>query len=149
MRGGATPNVSLSRTVDNPVGYWGLLKQNGRFRRLWAAQLISAAGDWFNSVAVLGLVLQLTRSGLGVSIVLLCSTLPTFILTPVAGPVVDRFDRRTLMVGTNLFSAVIALLFLLVRDSNSVWLIYVGTTFLVMSATFFAPASFASIPNIV
>src|SRR5687767_9877174 len=43
---------------DRPVGYWQLLKQNPRFRTLWTAQLISTAGDWFNSVAVLGLVLQ-------------------------------------------------------------------------------------------
>ena len=82
------------------VGYWQLVSRNSRFRRLWTAQLISAAGDWFNSVAVLGLILQLTNSGLAVSLFVLCSTLPTFFLIPFAGPVVDRFDRRTLMIVT-------------------------------------------------
>ncbi|MEO8392286.1 MAG: MFS transporter, partial [Chloroflexota bacterium] len=71
---------------DQPVGYWQLLKQNPRFRTLWTAQLISTAGDWFNSVAVLGLVLQLTRSGFGASLVLLASTVPMFFLIPIAGP---------------------------------------------------------------
>ncbi|MBX3085234.1 MAG: MFS transporter [Anaerolineae bacterium] len=139
--------TSASSAVS--VGYWRLLKQNDRFRRLWAAQLISAAGDWFNSVAVLGLVLQLTQSGLNASLVLISSTLPTFFLTPIAGPLVDRLDRRTVMIWTNLFSAGVALLFLLVHDTNMIWLLYVASVMLVISAAFFAPASSASIPNIV
>ncbi len=134
---------------DRPVGYWQLLKQNPRFRTLWIAQLISTAGDWFNSVAVLGLVLQLTRSGLGASLVLLASSVPMFFLMPIAGPVVDRFDRRKLMILSNLFSAGVALLFILVKTEDSVWLLYVASILLVVSASFFNPASTASIPNIV
>lgn len=134
---------------ERPVGYWQLLKQNPRFRTLWTAQLISTAGDWFNSVAVLGLVLQLTRSGLGASFVLLASTVPMFFLIPIAGPVVDRFDRRRLMILANLFSAVVALLFILVKTEDMVWLLYVASILLVVSASFFIPASSASIPNIV
>ena len=131
------------------VGYWQLLKQNPRFRTLWIAQLISTAGDWFNSVAVLGLVLQLTRSGLGASLVLLAGTVPMFFLIPVAGPVADRFDRRKLMILANLFSAGVALLFILVKTEDMVWLLYVASILLVVSASFFNPASSASIPNIV
>src|SRR3954451_15534683 len=103
------------------VGYRQLLKQNPRFRTLWIAQLISSGGDWFNSVAVLGLVLQLTRSGLGVSFVLLASSVPMFFLMPIAGPVADRFDRRKLMIFANLFSAGVALLFILVKTQDMVW----------------------------
>lgn len=131
------------------VGYWQLLRQNNRFRRLWIAQVISAAGDWFNSVAVLGLVLQLTQSGLGASLVILCSTIPSFFLIPFAGPVVDRFDRRNLMILTNLASTGFALLFLLVHDNSGLWLLYVASILLAVSVSFFAPASSASIPNIV
>jgi MFS family permease len=98
---------------------------------------------------VLGLVLQLTRSGLGASFVLLASTVPMFLLIPVAGPVVDRFDRRKLMILTNLFSAGVALLFILVKTEELVWLLYVASILLVVSASFFIPASSASIPNIV
>src|SRR5215475_15515662 len=119
---------------DRPVGYWQLLQQNPRFRTLWIAQLISTAGDWFNPVAVLGLVLQLTRSGLAASFVLLASTVPMFFLIPIAGPVVDRFDRRMLMILTNLFSAGVALLFILVKTENMVWLLYVANILLVVSA---------------
>src|SRR5579859_4283467 len=139
--------MSANNTVS--VGYWRLLRQNGRFRRLWIAQVISAAGDWFNSVAVLGLVLQLTNSGLGASLVILCSTIPSFFLIPFAGPVVDRFDRRNLMILTNLASTGFALLFLLVHDSSMLWLLYFASILLAVSVSFFAPASSASIPNIV
>jgi MFS family permease len=134
---------------NRPVGYWQLLKQNPRFRTLWIAQLISSGGDWFNSVAVLGLVLQLTRSGLGASFVLLASTVPMFFLIPIAGPVVDRFDRRMLMILANLFSAGVSLLFILVKTEDMVWLLYVANILLIVSASFFNPASSASIPNIV
>jgi MFS family permease len=141
--------MSVAYDPDRPVGYWQLLKQNPRFRTLWTAKLISTAGDWFNSVAVLGLVLQLTGSGLGASFVLLASTVPMFFLIPIAGPVVDRFDRRKLMILANLFSAGVALLFLLVKTADMVWLLYVANILLIVSASFFNPASAASIPNIV
>ena len=140
---------NLAYGPDRPVGYLQLLKQNPRFRTLWAAQLISTAGDWFNSVAVLGLVLQLTSSGLGASLVLLASTFPMFFLIPIAGPMADRFDRRRLMILTNLFSAGVSLLFILVKTEDMVWLLYTASILLVVSASFFNPASSASIPNIV
>lgn len=134
---------------DRPVGYRQLLKQNPRFRTLWIAQLISSGGDWFNSVAVLGLVLQLTRSGFGASLVLLASSLPMFFLIPIAGPVADRFDRRKLMILANLFSAGVSLLFILVKTEDRVWLLYVANILLIVLASFFNPASSASIPNVV
>ena len=140
---------NLAYGPDRPVGYLQLLKQNPRFRTLWAAQLISTAGDWFNSVAVLGLVLQLTSSGLGASLVLLASTFPMFFLIPIAGPMAERFDRRRLMILTNLFSAGVSLLFILVKTEDMVWLLYTASILLVVSASFFNPASSASIPNIV
>ena len=130
--------------ADRPVGYWQLIKQNPRFRTLWIAQLISMAGDRFNSVAVLGLVLQLTRSGFGASLVLLASTVPMFFLMPIAGPVADRFDRRTLMILANLFSAAVSLLFILVKTEDMIWLLYVANILLIVSASFFNPASSAS-----
>src|SRR5258706_752735 len=142
-------SMTAYNASGSSVGFMQLLKQNPRFRRLWIAQLISSGGDWFNNVAVLGLVLQITNSGLSVSLVLIANTLPSFFLIPIAGPVVDRFDRRMVMIITNVVSMVLALLFLLVHDSSSVWLVYVALVLLVVCLTFFGPASNASIPNIV
>jgi len=48
--------------LSDRVTYWDVLRGNANFRKLWLAQLTSNAGDWFNDVAVLGLILQLTGS---------------------------------------------------------------------------------------
>lgn len=131
------------------VGYVQLLKQNRNFRNLWFGQLISSAGDWFNTVAVLGLVLQLTGNGLTAGLVLIANSLPIFLLTPIAGPVVDRFDRRKVMLIANVFGAIFALSFLFIRDSGTVWIAYAGTALLVATASFFSPAAGALTPTIV
>src|SRR5205807_10148582 len=81
--------------------YAELLRSNPSFRRLWIAQLISLGGDWFNVVALTGLLLHLTGSGLYGGAVLVPRLLPQFLLSPVAGVVADRFDRRRPMPGAN------------------------------------------------
>jgi len=131
------------------VGYVQVLQQNSNFRNLWYGQLISSAGDWFNNVALLGLVLQLTGNGFAAGLVLIANSLPLFLLTPLAGPIVDRFDRRKVMLVANFFGAVFALSFLFIRDNNTVWIAYVGTALLVSTAAFFNPAAGAITPTIV
>ena len=96
--------------------YTELLRSNPSFRRLWTAQLISLGGDWFNVVALTGLLLHLTGSSFYGGAVLVASLLPQFLLSPVAGVVADRFDRRRLMLGANLIAAVLALAMLAVRS---------------------------------
>lgn len=131
------------------AGYFELLRHNRNFRYFWSAQLVSAAGDWFNNVALLGLVLQLTGSGFASGMVLLTTSLPYFLLIPITGPIVDHFDRKRVMLLANLAGAILALSFLLVRDSSLLWLLFTGNVLLVSSAAFFNPASSAIVPNIV
>jgi MFS family permease len=140
--------MHTSTPVTN-VGYWQVLRHNSNFRNLWVGQVISSAGDWFNNVAVLGLVLTLTGNGGAAGLILLAQNLPFFLMIPIAGPVVDRFDRKTVMIASNFVGAALALSFLLVRDEGMVWFLFLGMTLLVTSATFFAPASQATVPNIV
>lgn len=52
-------------------GYLALLRGNRDYRRLFIGQVISQAGDWFNSVAVFTLLLGLTGSGEAVALVLI------------------------------------------------------------------------------
>ena len=72
--------------------YLRLLRRNRDFRLLYADTLISLGGDWFLTVALLDLVLSLTGSATLASLMLLCQSLPIFIVTPLAGHVVDRED---------------------------------------------------------
>src|SRR5512135_2545010 len=131
------------------VGYVQLLRGNSEFTRLWIGQLVSNLGDWFNTVAVLALVYDLTQSGLSTGLIIIASTLPAFLLTPYAGVVVDRFDRRQIMMTADLTRGVLALGMLLVRTPNEIWLLYVFSALLIAFASFFGPALNSAIPNLV
>src|SRR5258705_2721350 len=99
-----------------PSMYLRLLRHNRDFRLLYAGTLISLGGDWFLTVALLDLVLQLTGSATLVSVMLLCQTLPIFFFTPHAGHIIDRIDRRKLMIGVDLVRVGACLLPLLARS---------------------------------
>src|SRR5438067_1890157 len=96
--------------------YLRLLRSNRDFRLLYTGTLISLGGDWFLTVALLDLVLQLTGSATLASLMLLCQSLPIFIFTPLAGHVIDRIDRRKLMIAMDVIRTGACLLPLLARS---------------------------------
>ncbi len=132
-----------------PVSYVQLLHENADFRKLYFGQTVSLLGDWFNFIAVQTLVFELTHSGVAAGLAIITSTLPAFFLTPLAGSVVDRFDRRKIMIVSDIARAAIALGMLLVRTADQIPLIYVLMMLLVLFGSFFNPASSAAIPNLV
>src|SRR5918992_3552735 len=95
--------------------YVALLRRNAAFRRLYAAQLASFAGDWFATVALLGLALELSGSAAVASLVLVLQTGAFALVSPVAGVLADRVDRRRLMVAADVARVPVALAFLLAR----------------------------------
>src|SRR5437870_10047569 len=95
--------------------YWRLLRDNREFRLLYTGTLISLGGDWFLTVALLDLVLSLTGSATLASLMLLCQMLPIFFVTPIAGHVVDRVDRRKLMIFVDIIRTGACLLPMLAR----------------------------------
>ncbi|MCH7493237.1 MFS transporter [bacterium] len=131
------------------VGYLQLIRTNRNFRRLWSGHVVSLLGDWFNFVATAALLTAFTDSGLAVAALFVVRMLAPFIVSPVAGVLADRMDRRRLMVATDIFRAVVVLGFLLVRGPEQVWLLYT-LTFLQMGASgFFMPARNAILPDLV
>ena len=90
-----------------------LLRRNRDFRYVFIAQVVSYLGDWFATVALLGLVVHETHSDAAASLVFVAQTLPSFLMTPLAGPAADRFNRRTLMVTVSVVQSGAALMFLL------------------------------------
>ncbi len=129
--------------------YWRLLRDNRDFRLLYFATLISLGGDWFLTVALLDLVLQLTGSATLASLILLCQTLPIFLFTPHAGHVIDRVDRRKLMIGVDLLRALACLLPLFARTPALLPFAYAGVILISVGSAYFEPASQASLPNLV
>ena len=107
--------------------YLRLLRQNRNFRLLYVGQAISQLGDWFNAVAVYALLLDLTGSATAVAWMLITQYLPVALVGPLAGVVVDRVNRRRLMIAADLIRGGLILGLLLVRSADRVWIAYVVT----------------------
>ncbi len=129
--------------------YLALLRDNPSFTRLYTAQLITFAGEWFATVALLGLVLEMTGSATAASFVLVLQTGGFAAVAPLAGIVADRVDRRRLLVAANVARAPLPLLYLLIGDSSMLWLLFVVVAVLAAGAAAFEPTSSASLPNLV
>ena len=129
--------------------YIRLLTGNRQYRWLWFSQVISLTGDWFNLIATTTLVAQLSDSGLAISGIFLARLLPPFLLGPVVGVVADRFDRKKILIVSDLLRMMVVLGFLLVRSESDLWLLY-GLILLQLSiSAFFEPARAALMPAIV
>ena len=129
--------------------YLDLLRRNRAFSRLYAAQLISFAGDWFATVAILGLTLDLTGSPAVASLLLVVQTGAFAIASPIAGVLADRFDRRRLMVLADVARVPVAFAFLFARDPETLWIAFAAVALLSFGAAVFEPTSSASLPNLV
>ena len=129
--------------------YVALLRENPSFTRLYGAQLISFAGEWFATVALLGLVLELTGSAAAASLVLVLQTGGFAAVAPIAGVIADRVDRRRLLVAANAARAPLPILFLLGAQGEMLWLIFLTIALLAAGAAMFEPTSSASLPNLV
>lgn len=113
------------------------------YRPLWLAQLLSSAGDTLHYIALVVLVLQLTGQGLAVAGMVAAEIVPVLLLGPVAGVIVDRFDRKTVLIGSDLARA--GLVLTLVWPQG-VWHAYAVAAGLAAAGVFFNPAVQAVIP---
>lgn len=129
--------------------YLLLLRENPAFARLYAAQLTSFAGEWFATVALLGLALELSGSAAVAALVLVLQTGGFAAVSPIAGIVADRLDRRRLLVTVNLARVPLALGLLLAREPETLWIAFACVIGLAMLAAFFEPTSTAALPNLV
>lgn len=129
--------------------YVELVVDNADFRKLYFGEIVSLLGDWFNYIAVQTLIFQLTHSSLAAGLAIITSSLPAFFLTPIAGSIVDRYDRRKIMIIADLSRAFLALGMIFVRTADQIPLIYVLMTLLVVFSSFFNPALSAAVPNLV
>lgn len=143
------PSEPVAPEAPLHLRYFALLRRNRNFRSLWSAQLISEIGDWFYSLAVYDLLLELTHRGQAVSWAIIIQTLPWFFMTPAAGPIVDHFRRRPLMILADLARGGVVLGLLLVRRPSEVWVVYLLLGLEVVFASLFEPARSALLPDLV
>lgn len=128
--------------------YLSLLRTNRNFRLLYIGQTISQLGDWFNLVAILALLIDLTGSATAVAWMIIVGFLPVSFVGPLGGVVVDRVDRRRLMIAADLLRGCFILGLFFVRHADQVWIAYLVMALTVSGSAFFEPARTAMIPNI-
>ena len=128
--------------------YLALLRTNRNFRLLFVGQTVSQLGDWFNAVAVYALLLDLTGSATAVAWMMIVQFLPMALVGPLAGVVVDRVDRRRLMIAADLVRGCVVFGLLLVTRADQVWIAYAVMACTVAATAFFEPARTATIPNV-
>ena len=125
-----------------------LLRRNRNYRYTWIGQIVSEIGDNFNNIAVFALAMDLTHSGVVVTGVLLARAVPAVTIGPMAGVLLDRFDRKRIMMASDLTRAVIALGFILALTSHRVWVLYVFSALLMAASPFFTAGRSAILPTI-
>ena len=130
------------------ASYTRLLRGNRNFRRLWLAQIVSEIGDWFYTLSIYTLLLQLTGHASSVALALVLQVLPQTFVGPTAGVVNDRLKRKHVMIAADLVRFVVVLSMLFVRSRSMVWLIYPLLVAETTMTAFFEPARSAVIPNI-
>jgi MFS family permease len=130
--------------------YIRLLQNNPNFGKLWSAQVVSLLGDWFNTIVLSTRVVNYSDgSGLAISLFLMARFLPPLIVGPFAGVLVDRFDRKRILIYSNILRTGIVLLFLLTTTPNTLWLIYVLTIIQFTLSALFEPGQSAITPSLV
>jgi len=129
----------------------GLIMINKNFFYLLAGQLVSQIGDKFHYIALSFWVLKTTGSSARMGAVLAASVLPSLILGFFSGAVIDRYDRKTIIVGTDLIRGVIIALFALLFyvEWMNFYVILLMQVLLSVNAAFFDPAIPSVIPQIV
>ncbi len=83
-----------------------VLRHRG-FRRLWAAGAVSLCGDWLSFVAISALALTGGGGPMALAVVFAAHALPGALLAPVAGALIDRFDRRTVLIAIDVLAALV------------------------------------------
>jgi len=126
---------------------FNVLRTNRDLRLLFVAQNLSFMGDWFTFVALAGLVQDVTGSKFLVSLLLVAFSLPSFLASPIGGPVADRFDRRKVLIIVSILQAVAATGLLFIGDSR-IWIAFVAQGSIAALAAFVRPALEAAIPNL-
>ena len=127
------------------------VRLGGRFHRLFGATLVSATGTGMHAAALPLLVLQSTSSPMALSSVVMAAEIPWVLLSLHAGVVVDRLDRRRVMVWADLgrFAVLVALaVLILTARVNLVWLV-LAAFLLGVGQVFFDIAAQSAIPDFV
>jgi len=126
----------------------GRVRLTPSFVRLWLAQVVSSLGDWIGLVAILALAARIGRSSpeASIGVVMSARMIPGFFLGSVGGVLVDRLDRKRVMVTCDIGRGVVLCTLPLI---NSVLGLFVVSLILEILSLLWTPAKEATVPNLV
>ena len=143
---------AATRPAEIHRGGFKELLINSEFRLIWASQITSQLADKFLVYSLLTVTYQRSGANTQEAIVLLAYTSPSVLLSPIAGVYADRFDKRHLMMLTNLIRAglilMVPILSLILYFQGVTWHLLVITLLFSSVGQFFAPAEASSLPFI-
>ena len=125
-----------------------LLRSNRNYRSLWFGQVVSEVGDHFNNIAVMSLAMQHANPGLVVTGVFLARAIPMLAAGPIAGVLLDRLDRKRIMIASDLTRALLAISFVLCIHQSGPVLLYLLSAGLMFASPFFTAGRNAILPVI-
>jgi MFS family permease len=140
------PDTGVSEAVDRP-GVVSLLRANPGLRRLWSARLLSFAGDSVGLIALMLYTAEHFGTGLAVALLLIAGDFVPSLLSPFAGAISDRLDRRAVMVGCELVQGAVVGIIAVMLPGLPLLLVLVGLQACV--AAIFQPASRTAVPGLV
>jgi MFS family permease len=126
-----------------------LLRGNRNYRFTWIGQVVSEAGDHFNNIAVFSLAVAATHSGMTIALIFLARAVSAMVAGPLAGVALDRFDRKRLMIASDLVRGVVAAGFIFVdKDHPDLRLVYLLSALLMLASPFFTAGRASILPSI-
>ncbi len=128
--------------------YTDLVRHNVNYRRLWLAQIISNFGDWFGILAVYAIIQKYSGSEFLLGLIIVVKMLSLAFSSPLAGYITDRFNRRHLMIISDIARGLLVLCFIFITTSELLWLAYVITALQMVFSAVFEPSKTSSIPNV-
>lgn len=148
LEGRRSSLMTVSRPLGQRQAVFELLQARD-FKLLWVGQLFSQIGDNCLLVAAITLISSLSSSPLAILIPALSLVIPQVIFGMVGGVMADRWDRKTVMIASDVLRGLIVLSFLLVRSAGQLWILCLAAASLAAVGVFFYPARNAAIPNLV
>ncbi|MCS7026321.1 MAG: MFS transporter [Bryobacteraceae bacterium] len=125
-----------------------LLRENRNYRYTWMGQVVSEVGDHFNNIAVFSLAVKYRDGGMVVTGVFIARALAVILAGPIAGVLLDRWDRKRVMIASDLVRAAVALSFIYTLQNPSSTLLYVLSALLMVASPFFTSGRAAILPSI-
>jgi MFS family permease len=125
-----------------------LLRGNRNYRYTWAGQVVSEIGDHFNNIAVFSLAVGRSKPGLVVTGVMLSRAIPAMLIGPLAGVLLDRLNRKHVMIASDLVRGVVAMAFILTVGRADTWLLYILSALLMLASPFFTSGRSSILPSI-